>query len=417
MVIYRASAIFVYELVYRLFIAMAYFRNIKELTSALHKGQKLLFDMFQKRKTMSVRYDDAVEVLDGKEDTLMRMIKFGVIVQSGNNLELDNTYQEFFEKVLAVNEEINIASVKEYIDSLKLNIQSYLAADSIRKSQFLRQIRHIFRSINLSTYRNVVDLKRNVEYTYKQEPNFKIKELRLKAFDDKATAISELISQTEDLIDKEAIFFANVQDIGLKETLAEIKGGLKDSAHGLISIKALIIDYLNRIQYQSRIVKKVRKLKYLKDQLLIKEGTDIRHIAENENAVWMEPHSRFQTKVSLDYLRNDDAALDLLISIRKKIDNSKTVKTRRAQPIDADFFVTRQETTRSFDHQRLADAFSAQSGDLFSFVWNYPFTNEVDTEERLVLFLQLASQYTDSLRMTNEQATTGIYEYPLIYPL
>ena len=91
---------------------MAYFRNIKELTRTLYQGQKLLFDMFQKRKTISVKYDDAVETLEGKEDSLKRMIKFGVIIQSGNNLELDGTYQEFFEKILAVNEEISIASVK-----------------------------------------------------------------------------------------------------------------------------------------------------------------------------------------------------------------------------------------------------------------------------------------------------------------
>lgn len=245
---------------------MAYFRNIKELTHTLYQGQKLLFDMFQKRKTISVKYDDAVETLEGKEDSLKRMIKFGVIIQSGNNLELDGTYQEFFEKILAVNEEISIASVKENIDSLKLNIASYLAADSMRQPQFLRQIRHIFSKINQNTRRNVLDLKRNVEHTYKQEPNFKIKELRLKAFDEKATAIKELITKTETLIDDEAIFFSTVQDIGLKETIAEVKNGLKESAHGLISIKSLIIDYLNRIQYQSRIVKKVRKLKYLRDQ-------------------------------------------------------------------------------------------------------------------------------------------------------
>lgn len=180
---------------------MAYFRNIKELTHTLYQGQKLLFDMFQKRKTISVKYDDAVETLEGKEDSLKRMIKFGVIIQSGNNLELDGTYQEFFEKILAVNEEISIASVKENIDSLKLNIASYLAADSMRQPQFLRQIRHIFSKINQNTRRNVLDLKRNVEHTYKQEPNFKIKELRLKAFDEKATAIKELITKTETLID------------------------------------------------------------------------------------------------------------------------------------------------------------------------------------------------------------------------
>ncbi len=396
---------------------MAYFRNIKELTRTLYQGQKLLFDMFQKRKTISVKYDDAVETLEGKEDSLKRMIKFGVIIQSGNNLELDGTYQEFFEKILAVNEEISIASVKENIDSLKLNIASYLAAYSMRQPQFLRQIRHIFSKINQNTRRNVLDLKRNVEHTYKQEPNFKIKELRLKAFDEKATAIKELITKTETLIDDEAIFFSTVQDIGLKETIAEVKNGLKESAHGLISIKSLIIDYLNRIQYQSRIVKKVRKLKYLRDQLLINEGTDIKNVIENENAVWLEPRTTFSTKVSIDFLRNEDGALELLANVRRKLNKSTAIKNRCASTIDPQYLEEQKETTRAFDHRLLAEAFSAQSDDLFSFIWNYRFAAEVNEEERLVLFLQLASQFYESLRFTDTFAKKGNYEYPLIYPL
>lgn len=396
---------------------MAYFRNIKELTHTLYQGQKLLFDMFQKRKTISVKYDDAVETLEGKEDSLKRMIKFGVIIQSGNNLELDGTYQEFFEKILAVNEEISIASVKENIDSLKLNIASYLAAYSMRQPQFLRQIRHIFSKINQNTRRNVLDLKRNVEHTYKQEPNFKIKELRLKAFDEKATAIKELITKTETLIDDEAIFFSTVQDIGLKETIAEVKNGLKESAHGLISIKSLIIDYLNRIQYQSRIVKKVRKLKYLRDQLLINEGTDIKNVIENENAVWLEPRTTFSTKVSIDFLRNEDGALELLANVRRKLNKSTAIKNRCASTIDPQYLEEQKETTRAFDHRLLAEAFSAQSDDLFSFIWNYRFAAEVNEEERLVLFLQLASQFYESLRFTDTFAKKGNYEYPLIYPL
>ena len=62
---------------------------------------------------------------------------------------------------------------------------------------------------------------------------FKIKELRLKAFDEKASSIDELIKQTEKLIDDEAIFIANIQDISIKETINEVRRGLKASAHGL----------------------------------------------------------------------------------------------------------------------------------------------------------------------------------------
>lgn len=88
---------------------------------------------------MAVRYDDAVETLDGDENKVRHLIEFGVIVQSGDTLELNDTYQRFFEEVLAVNEDINVALVQTYISRLKLGMDSFLAADNpARRDKFLQ---------------------------------------------------------------------------------------------------------------------------------------------------------------------------------------------------------------------------------------------------------------------------------------
>lgn len=396
---------------------MATYQSIKELTRGLQQGAKLLNDMFLKRKTVAIKYDDALETLDGDENKLKHLINFGVIVQTGDFLELDDTYQRFFEEVLAVNEDINIASVQTFIGKLKLGIDSYLAAENnSRKAQFLREIRHTFKSIENATRRNVVDLKRNVDDTYKQEPNFKIKELRLKDFDEKAKQIGELIRQTEKVLEEQTIFFANATDIGMKQTLTEIRVGLKESAHGLIAISAQIIDYLNRIEYQSKLVRKTRQLKYLKDQFMIEESTDVKELLSKVNDVWMEKQPKYLTKVSLDFLRNDDAALEILCNIRKRLSKKVTIKSRLAEKIDEKYLEEQQETTRMFNHQEIINGFLAQSSDLFYYVWNYQFENETDQEMRLVLFLQLASQYNDNLQYTSDYKMMNNVEYPIIYP-
>ncbi len=397
---------------------MATYQSIKELTRGLQQGAKLLNDMFLKRKTVAIKYDDALETLDGDENKLKHLINFGVIVQTGDFLELDDTYQRFFEEVLAVNEDINIASVQTFIGKLKLGIDSYLAAENnnSRKAQFLREIRHTFKSIENATRRNVVDLKRNVDDTYKQEPNFKIKELRLKDFDEKAKQIGELIRQTEKVLEEQTIFFANATDIGMKQTLTEIRVGLKESAHGLIAISAQIIDYLNRIEYQSKLVRKTRQLKYLKDQFMIEESTDVKELLSKVNDVWMEKQPKYLTKVSLDFLRNDDAALEILCNIRKRLSKKVTIKSRLAAKIDEKYLEEQQETTRMFNHQEIINGFLAQSSDLFYYVWNYQFESETDQEMRLVLFLQLASQYNDNLRYTSDYKMMNNVDYPIIYP-
>ena len=396
---------------------MPTFNSIKELTRALQRGTKLLNDMFIKRKTVSVQFDDAVETLEGDENKLKYLINYGVIVQSGDTLELDDAYQRFFEEVLAVNEDINVASVQTFISKLNLAINSYLATDSpARRIQLLKDIRHTFKSIENATRRNVVDLKRNVEQTYKQEPDFKIKELRLKDFDEKAKLIDELIKQTEKVMDVETIFFANAStDIGLKQTVSEVKEGLHESAHSLIAISSQIIDYLNRIEYQSKLVKKIRQLKYLKDQFMIEESTDIKVLLNATDDLWMEKQPKYITRVSLDFLRNDDQALDILQNIRKRLSKKTTVKVRLADKIDDAYLTEKQETSRIFNHAEIMNAFFAQGKDLFNFIWEYEFSVPADSEMRLVLFLQLASQYDTQLRYTSEIKSFNNIDYPLIY--
>ena len=308
---------------------MATFKSVKELTRGLQQGAKLLNDMFLKRKTVAVKYDDAVETLDGDEKKLDYLLKFGIVVQTGDTLELGDAYMRFFEEVLSANEYINIASVQAYISKLRLDIDSYLVAEnSSRRDKIAKDIRYTFRRIQNTTRNNVKDLKHKVDDAYKQEPNFKIKELCLKDFDEQAKHISELIRQTEKVIEEQSIFFANAMDISMRQTVSEVKEGLHESAHGLIAISAQIIDYLNRIEYQSRLVKKVRQLKYLKDQFLIEEGTDVKQLMAQTDDVWMEKQPKYITRVSLDFLRNDDAALEILGNIRSRL-NKKVHPTFR----------------------------------------------------------------------------------------
>jgi hypothetical protein len=400
---------------------METFRDLRELIRWLGRGQALLADMFSKRKTIAIRYDDAVETLDGNEQVLQFLIRHGVIIQNAESLELDDAYQKFFENVLDINEDINVASVEQYVKTLKLNIELWLATDSDkRKAQFMREIRHTFRNIDLVTRKNVIDLKRNIDTTYKQQPDFKVKKLRLKDFDEKRQHIVSLIRETDKIIEQQTIFFKTAMDVDLMMTVNEVRMGLRETTHGLIAIGAQIIDYLNRIDYQSRIVRKIRQLKYMRDQQMLADSTDIVGVLENVNDVWMEPQNRYRTFVSLDFLRNEDAAIDILQHVRRRLSKKTIIRSRLAGKIDDSYLQTATDPRHIFNHQELINSFLAQSVDLFTFIWNYPFQTETTEEERLVLFLQLASQYDrdERFEQQSEKLVLGNHtiQYPIIYP-
>ncbi len=400
---------------------METFRDLRELIRWLGRGQTLIADMFSKRKTIAIRYDDAVETLDGNEQILQYLIRHGVIIQNAESLELDDAYQTFFENVLDINEDINVASVEQYVKTLKLNINSWLATDSEkRKAQFMRAIRHTFRNIDLVTRKNVIDLKRNIDITFKQEPDFKVKKLRLNDFDEKRQQIVSLISETNKIIDQQTIFFKTAMDVDLMMTVNDVRMGLRETTHGLIAIGAQIIDYLNRIDYQSRIVRKIRQLKYMRDQQMLADSTDIEQVLGAVNDVWMEPRNRYRTFVSLDFLRNEDSAIDILQHVRRRLSKKTIIRSRLAGKIDDNYLHTATDVQHMFNHRELINSFLAQSADLFTFIWNYPFQTKTTAEERLVLFLQLASQYDRNERFEQQTETVAIGNrtilYPVIYP-
>ena len=87
-----------------------------------------------------------------------------------------------------------------------------------------------------------------------------------------------------------------------------------------------------------------------------------------------------------------------------------------AEKIGEIYLEEQTETSRAFNHQELLNGFLAQSGDLFQYVWNYTFAETIEEEQRLVLFLQMASQYPEHMCYTNEIKTLANVEYPIIYP-
>ena len=99
------------------------FRNIKELITALNREEKLLSEMFKKRKSVNFRYEYALDLVESNDSRIQYLLNRGVIRQNGNNLEIDDLFLQFFEQVLDTNEEINTSYINENLEKLTQNIR------------------------------------------------------------------------------------------------------------------------------------------------------------------------------------------------------------------------------------------------------------------------------------------------------
>lgn len=394
---------------------MSSFRSIDELLNALSREKQLLKEMFAKRKLLSFRMDLAEQLVDYKQERIHYLVDYGVIRDNGNFLELEDIYLKFFEEVLEVNEEINVQSVKASIDHLNETIEYYLQeTNENQKYSYLREIRRCLKNIALNTKRNVIDLKRNVDDTYKNEPNYKIKKSKLKHLDEKRNGIRLMIREAEKVLEDQTLFFNSAMDLDMRLVVDDLQADLNESSHNLLEIERQIIDYLNLIDYQSGLLKKIRLIKYFRDQQVLETNTDVKSVVERTNAVWMEPQPSYRIKISLEKLRDDDG-LAILKEVRNRAHLKGSVKGRLAEALtDADLNVE-SAVQQMVDQVELKNAFAAQGSDLLHFIMNYKYPFEMDMEGKLVLFCQVASGFYDELEFSDKYGQMAGFEYPLIY--
>lgn len=393
------------------------FNDIKELISALKREEKLISEMFSKRKSIDYKYSDAVALVDYDENRIDYLIQRSVLRENGGLLELDDQFLEFFEQILDVNEEVNLSYIDENIKNIRENIDYFLNENNENKKySYLRFIKKTFRKMGIITLRSVVDLRRNIENTFKNEANYKNKQLKLENLDTKRKVIENLINHTLKLINEDEItFFNRALDEELKRIIIELKHQLGECSHNLIEIEKQIIDYLNQIKHQGLFLEKLRKLKYLKDHFTIEAETDIKQIIASKNQVIFETRITEPLNLSLDFLRESEKAFEAIKKVAKNHKNRKQYKPILADRISDEYLESTIENEIMINLEEIRNKFVATSDNLFNFILHYDFLKEVDFKERVTLFCQIISQYEQELVIEDNFKKTNGIEYAIVY--
>ncbi len=394
------------------------FNDIKELLTALKREDRLLYEMFGKRKSLEFKLSYARELVDYDEARIDYLIEKSVLRENGGLLEIDDLYLQFFEQVLEVNEEINLASIDGNIKSIQENMVYFLNENSEnRKHAYLREIKRTFRKIGIVTIRSVIDLRRKVDNTFKNEPNFKNKQLKLKHLDEKRIMVKKLSGQAIELINEnQPVFFKTSQDEELKRIITELKSQLNECSHNLIEIEKQIINFLNQIKQQGLFLEKLRKLKYLKDHFTIEAETDIKQHLSKNNSLIFERRQSEPLNLSLDFIVNEERAFE---TIKKVATNFKTrvrAIAQLAETIATDFLDNNVEEEVIINLEEVRNHFLATGDNLFRFIANYNFNKEVSFEERVTIYCQLISLYDREFEIAGEYENLNGVEYAMVYP-
>jgi hypothetical protein len=385
----------------------------------LSREQKLLTEIFEKRKMLSYKYDYALEVVDYNADKIQALLEYAVLRENGPFLELDDQYLQFFEQILEVNEEINISYINDNLQAIRQNILYYLQENNeSRKYGYLRLIKSALRKTGIIAIRNVVDLKRNIDNTFKNEPNYKIKKAKLEHLDIKRNDIAALVELTEKLVsgEEEQTFFKVASDEELQQIIIRLKLQLNECRHNLIEIQKQIIEFINRLKYQSGLVEKIRQLKYLKDQFELKSKTNIVQVLQADNALAFEPNPTYPLKLSVEQLQHDSEVLEIVRKVASRSRIGLKAKQQLADNSLEDYLEADTQVVMQVNLEEVKNSFLAGSNNLFDFLQTYDFGRGLSFEERLTVYCQLISQYDMVFDLTEQYQTRQDTEYLLIYP-
>ena len=408
------------------------FTSIKNYHREMAKNGDFLDELFKKnRSNIPVKKEHALEMLGGDETAIEKLIHKNVIYEDQGQLFLYDNHRNFYESVLELPRELNNYLIKEYIERLNYSVGKLARSTSERdKSKEVFNVRKTLMDIVNNVRLNLNNLNALLTEKYDVEPDFQERIRHLKRYDDKRKDVVQLIDTVNEMVNSDMIFFSNNEM--LFGTVLKVKLDLIEYRKELTSYHSRILEHLNKIEKQQALVKKIRLLKHLKNNMLLETETNIHTVINQVDGMLFKKASditKISTMVSVEYLRDDDDAASILENIRAEVagrysQNSR--KTKEEKPVRLDVKKAKKvpHMRKPFDLPSLMAEFLHQKNDLFSFAMDYPFKEEADTNSRILLYVKLADRFIqkaikekriDSLNLT-EHNTFKNFKYIIIRP-
>ena len=195
-----------------------------------------------------------------------------------------------------------------------------------------------------------------------------------------------------------------------------VKEVLTESYHGLLELDRQIIVYLNKIEAEQRLVEKIRRIKYLKDQLVWESGTDVIWALQTHRPAFLEKRPWYNCLPSLELLTNTPDGIAALKDAHVTLKNPIAKRKTDPEPLSQEELSRGAVVKDTLNTFEVRSAFLGGSQDLMSFLSGYTFSEPLSQEDRLTLFCRLAVEFDEDFRITGEYREAEGFLYPLIYP-
>lgn len=339
-----------------------------------------------------------------------------MLVVNDGLVELDEDFRTFLESVLDSNDEIEIGNIGEWIDDISHNILLYNNADTYERQQrFIKRIDRILKKIPVRISKSLIKLHQHIHLTYKSADAFELKRIELQHYKEKLEQLIAIDRRIETMLAAEADFFKNVAPQATSNLYYILKVYLTQMRISLVDLQRQVVDYINRVSPDITFFKHITRLKELKNAYEIKELTNIEECIKNSvTPLAFLPKIQFSSQLETTYGQSIEFG-DYVEHWYEKYKKDLPIKDK-AEAVDASYFDNNVIEEYVLDIDALHLEFKESAKDLFTFIIERNFKFELDFEERLSAFCDMAGLYAHEYILSDEYRTYNNYEYLVIYP-
>jgi hypothetical protein len=372
--------------------------SIKDLINLLYQNREVIEMLFGNKD--SINKSEILAREDMTDEKLEKLVMYEIVHENNNIVGLDDRVITFIEEFLEIGE-VTTSFINDNIQALHENLK-YYRIDSNPK--FLRNIKRSLKKVNSTTSREVMKLHKNIDDTYKNQDNYVIKLQELDKYKRKRDDIINLIKETEQIISEAQGFFNTIIDAELSSIVLDLRYTLVRNRDYLNEIQSQIIDYINKIQYQAEIYKKIQRLKELKDYEELKYKTNFIDVVADTKALLFHKRIPLKGRLSLDFLYSDHGFM-LTKKVSARLHLLRNSNRKPAGKLNAGFDNANQEESSSLNIAGLVDKFLTTDTDLFQFILKYDFpekAGELNLEKRISLYVGISIDYDNKLTISGK---------------
>ncbi|PHS39377.1 MAG: hypothetical protein COB07_06380 [Sulfurovum sp.] len=367
-------------------------KNISDIIGIQNSSKEIIQELY----TYESRPDDIVRD-SYKSSKLDEAIRFEIIEydEFTEELSLSADTREYYELRLGQNTQTNLGLVGDKLTKLdkELGFYNQRVKSSEPADREMKAIYNLLSQIPSLLKHNLRAIASNSIFAFKSEANFKIKMEKLKVSKDE---IEELMTATyacdQFLLDQHH-FFKSMDNYKINSVNLRFKRESIALEKSFIKLFDDIKNFINQSIKDGELIKKLQKLKELKDDKKLLNATNIEEISEKQRVI--------SKSVKVKKLHPDDQIVNYLETLRKII-SLREIELQDNR-VDSDLKYDVNEVSKVerklYNYQKLNEDFLSQDEDLMTFLVN----KNIDNNRLLGVFIRMFKNYSYNYEVDSDK--------------